>query len=65
MIHPALSKTEIAFRYYKDKFYNLDHAKLYSRETALKMFHKEKHIDNKLVMSIIKDIFKEQKEMMK
>ncbi len=57
MIHPALSKTEIAKRYYNGRGY--------SSETARKMLFQDKHIDKKLVASIIKDIFKEQKEMMK
>ncbi len=63
MIHPALSKTEIAFRYYNHwTSYN------YERETACKIFcaqEKKGNIDNKVLASIIKDIFKEQKEMMK
>ena len=57
MIHPAISKTEVAKRYYVGRGY--------SSETARKMFFQDKHINKKVVKSIIKDILKEQKELMK
>lgn len=63
MVHPALSKTEIAFRYYNHwTSYN------YNRETACKMFcanEKKGAIDKTVLSSIIKEIFNEQKELLK
>ena len=57
MIHPAINKTEVAVRYYNGRGY--------TRETARKIFHQEKNKDKKLIASIIKSIFKEQKELLK
>jgi hypothetical protein len=70
MIHKAISKTEVAFRYYKERNYHILYGPLkeYDRETACKIFceqEKKGNIDKKLVKSIILSIFKEQKEMLK
>ena len=57
MIHKAINKTEVAVRYYDGRGY--------TRETARKMFHQEKNKDEKIIISILNSIIKEQKELLK
>lgn len=72
MIHKAISKTEVAFRYYRRIDSSVDfllhEMKEFSRETACKVFcaqEKKGYINRKLVALVIKEIFKEQKELLK
>lgn len=57
MIHQAINKAEVARRYYGER-YN-------SKEQAKKQFQQDKNIDYKKVLLILKDIFSEQKQMLK
>jgi hypothetical protein len=61
MIHKALSKTEIAFRYYKE----VAPERKYDKEAARKQFNQDRDIDSKVISKIVDQIFKEQKELLK
>jgi hypothetical protein len=61
MIHTALSKSEIALRYYK----KVAPEKIYTKEQARKQFQQDRTIDKKLVMKIVDEIRSEQKQMLK
>jgi hypothetical protein len=61
MIHKALSKTEIAFRYYRA----VAPERKYNKEAARKQFNQDRDIDSKVISKIVDQIFKEQKELLK
>lgn len=48
LISKVFNKTQVAFLYYKEK------GKDYTTEAARKQFNQDKHIDKKLIRSIIK-----------
>lgn len=56
MIHKAIVKSEVAFRYYQE----VSPDKKYPKEQARKQFQQDKNIDLKIVRKILKEIFKEQ-----
>lgn len=61
MIHQALSKSEIAYRYYQEVAPNRN----YPKEQARKQFQQDSNIDVKIVRKIVKDIFREQLLLLK
>lgn len=60
MIHNALSKSEVAFRYYL----RLRPERQYTKREAIRQFIQDKHIDKKIVWIIVKQIFEEQKQLL-
>lgn len=61
MIHEALNKSAIAERYY-----NIKHPERnYTRQEAVKQFAQDSQIDRQLLMQVVNDVFKEQKQMIK
>jgi hypothetical protein len=61
MIHEALSKSEIALRYYKQTHPD----RKYKKEAARKQFDQDLNLDVKLIAKIIDQIFREQKELLR
>lgn len=61
MIHQALSKSEIAFRYYRIVHRDRD----YNKEDARKRFQQDRKIDVKVVRKVIDEIFQEQRAILK
>ena len=61
MIHQALSKSEIAFRYY----HIVKRDRNYSKEDARKRFQQDRKIDVKVVRKVIDGIFQEQSAILK
>lgn len=61
MIHPALTITEVALRYYL-----LTHPERnYDRHNAVRQWKQDKSIDKKVLRQVIDQIFMEQKKMLK
>lgn len=61
MIHPSLTITEVALRYYA-----ITHPeRKYDRHNAVRQWKQDKDIDKKVVRQVIDQIFKEQKKMLK
>lgn len=59
MIHPALTITEVAMRYY-----SITHPeRSYDRHNAVRQWKQDKAIDKKVVRQVIDQIFKEQKKL--
>ena len=61
MIHQALSKSEIAYRYYQEVAPDRN----YPKEQARKQFQQDRNINVKVVRKILNDIFKEQLLLLK
>lgn len=61
MIHEVYNKAAIAWLYYNKKHPGRN----YDREQARKQFQQDNNIDEKILMEVLKVIFKEQKEMLK
>lgn len=61
MIHEALNKSAIAERYY-----NIKHPERnYTRQDAVKQFAQDSQIDRQLLLQVVNDVFKEQKELLR
>lgn len=61
MIHPALTITEVSVRYYK-----ITHPQReYDRHNAVRQWKQDKSIDKKVLRSVIDQIFKEQKDLLR
>lgn len=61
MIHPDISKTGAAFRYYKI----VHPERKYPRRQALRQLKQDKNIDLKVLKSVIREIFQEQLNLLK
>jgi hypothetical protein len=61
MIHKALIKAQVALRYYTI----VQPGRKYPPQQALRQFRQDKALDKKIVLRVISQIFKEQKEMLK
>jgi len=61
MIHPAIKKTQVALRYYKIVYPERN----YDDHNAVRQFNQDKKINNVIVLRVITEIFKEQKEILK
>lgn len=59
MIHEAYNKATIAKLYYKKKHPGRN----YDREQARKQFQQDNNIDDKILLVVLKEVFKEQKKM--
>lgn len=60
MIHSALSKSEIAFRYYQLVKPDKD----YTKGKARVQFQQDRKLDKRIIRQIVYDIFEEQKQML-
>ncbi len=61
MIHDALNKSAIAERYYHIKHPERN----YTRQEAVKRFNQDTKIDRQLLLQVVNDVFKEQKELLR
>lgn len=61
MIHEAFTKSEIAFRYYQQKYPERN----YTRKEAMKQFSQDRAIDRKIIRTVIDTIYSEQKQLLR
>lgn len=60
MIHPDISKTGVAVRYYEV----VHPERNYQKHQALRQFRQDRAIDLKVLKSVIREIFKEQMKLL-